>query len=193
MIGENHVNLDQYEIISARDAHLYGGDVTEEERKIAEQEHLAMRRESWNWFFSGRVPFLFLIALTGFWLYFCIIAGTKAMPAAIVTALLFLFELTDGIRQIVKIRQLHKLREDYHVFSGRFLEDSVKFSNFALGLSNIHWYDHYLTAEVAKGKAVTQIACRKDIADTLRRGDRLVMMYYKDGSVFVIKKGNTDG
>ncbi len=192
MISENYINLDKYEIISARDAHLYGDDVTKEERQLAEQEHLAMRRESWSWFFSGRMPFLFLIALTGFWLYFCIIAGTRAIPATIVMALLFLFELISGIQQIVKIRKLHKLREEYHVFSGRFLEDSVEFSEVSLGLSNIHCYDHYLAAEVAKGKAVTQIACRKDIADTLKRGDMLVMMYYKDGSVFVIKNRSAD-
>lgn len=99
------------------------------------------------------------------------------------------------ITPILAVQSLHlflkerKIRKKYSVFSGKYLQKTVEHhSDDETGETRV-WYEHYLTVEVAPNQVMEKIYCNKEISDTLKRGDRLVMMYYKDGSVFVIKKG----
>ncbi len=177
------IDLEKYEIISARDAHLYSNDITEEELQMAAS--LQQKMLKYDWFIP---PYLFypisILVLLGFMIY-------QDIHRPLFIFLFFLImadSLFRFIRRYLRFHRLRKARQEYHVFSGKFLTDSVKISIVPFGTSDIHWYDHYLIAEVAERKAVEGIFCRKEIAESLQSGDRLLMMYYTDGSIFVIKK-----
>lgn len=197
MIGENYINLDKYEIISARDAHLYGDDVTEMEREMAENIYRMENSKGWTDFIWDMVIsialILILIGLLVYdWdsvLHFISNSEWEDIAGFLIYCILILVLPVKFVLSLLRFLKKQKIRKDYRVFSGKYLQKTVEHhSDDETGETRV-WYEHYLTVEVAPNQVMEKIYCNKEISDTLKRGDRLVMMYYKDGSVFVIKKG----
>lgn len=198
MIGENYINLDKYEIISARDAHLYGDDVTEMEREMAENIYRMENSKGWTDFIWDMVIsialILILIGLLVYdWdsvLHFMSNSEWEDIAGFLICCILIPILPVKYVLSLLRFLKKQKNRKDYHVFSGKYLQKTVEHhSDDETGETRV-WYEHYLTVEVAPNQVMEKIYCNKEISDTLKRGDRLVMMYYKDGTVFVIRNSN---
>ena len=196
MMERHRVNLDRYEIVSARDAYLHGGKVTAEEAERARQIHRSQASGGWAdiWIHTalsaGLLIGLILMFIFDFKdIFFLMFEGSAVEIAEFlyyaISILVLPFIVLNSWQ---KWRSVQKLRQTYHVFTGRFLHQSVEYRAEDVAGNKMVHYDHWVDTELAPGKAMLHAACTKELANTLRRGDVLVMMYYKDGTVFVTEK-----